>query len=188
MKKYKNKYRIDSARLKGYDYSQNGAYFITICTKNREHHFGKIRNGKMILSQCGVLADVFLHEIPNRHDGVELGAFVVMPNHIHLILIINRGEPPVVETRPASSPCAPVKNEIMAAISPKAGSVSVIMGSYKGAVTRHANRLGFPNGWQPRFHDHIIRDEAEYERIYNYIKNNPANWEKDKFYLFDNGL
>lgn len=198
MKKYKNKYRIDSARLKGYDYSQNGAYFITICTKNREHHFGEIQNGKMVLSPCGVLADVFLHDMPKHHDGVELGAFVVMPNHIHLILIINREKSPVavetrhpnvVETRHASSlPQTPNKNEQMAAISPKAGSVSVIIGSYKSAVTKHANRLGLPNGWQPRFHDHIIRDEAEYERIYNYIKNNPSNWEKDKFYQFNDVL
>jgi putative transposase len=200
MEKYQNKYRIDSARLKGYDYSRNGAYFITICTQNREHHFGEIQNGTMILSLCGVLADVFWYEILRHTEGVELGAFVVMPNHVHGILILNRNESPSdddddVETRHASSlqspqspqsPQSSEKNEQMAAISPKSGSVSVIVGSYKSAVTKHANRLGLPNGWQTRFHDHIIRNEAEYERIYQYIENNPANWEKDKFRESDN--
>ena len=70
----------------------------------------------------------------------------------------------------------------MANISPHAGSVSTIIRSYKSAVTKHANRLELPNGWQTRFHDHIIRNGAEYERIYNYIENNPLNWEKDCFH------
>lgn len=74
----------------------------------------------------------------------------------------------------------------MAAISPRAGSVSAIIGSYKSAVTKHANRLGLPNGWQTRFHDHIIRNEAEYERIHHYIENNPLCWEDDKFYKSNN--
>ena len=70
----------------------------------------------------------------------------------------------------------------MASISPKSGSLSTILRSYKSAVTRHSRRLGFTFGWQARFHDHIIRDEAEYQRISNYIRNNPANWENDEFY------
>lgn len=197
MDKYQNKYRIDSARLKGYNYAQNGAYFITICTHHREHNFGEIKDGKMILSPCGVLADVFWHETMRHTEGVELGAFVVMPNHIHGILILNRDmppppQPPPVQTWHATSLHATSvqrydhdksdKNEQMSAISPKAGSVSVILGSYKSAVTKHANRLGLPNGWQTRFHDHIIRDEAEYQRIEYYINNNVSNWEKDCFH------
>ena len=70
----------------------------------------------------------------------------------------------------------------MAAISPKSNTVSTMIGSYKSAVTKHANRLGFDNGWQSRFHDHIIRNDAEYQRISDYIIGNPANWKNDKFF------
>ncbi|MDZ7876385.1 MAG: transposase [Saprospiraceae bacterium] len=205
MEKFKNKYRIPSTRLEGYDYGQNGAYFITICTKNREYNFGEIKNGKMILSPCGVLADVFWHEILHHTEGVELGAFQVMPNHIHGILILNRDEflpvlpessaelsdtvvADTVETLHATSLQSPQstesseKKQKMSDISPNAGSVSTILRSYKSAVTKHANRLELPNGWQTRFHDHIIRNEAEYQRIDYYIENNVLNWEKDCFH------
>jgi putative transposase len=228
--KYQNKYRIASARAQWWDYGWNGAYFITICTFKRKHFFGKIVNKKMILSQTGVIADILWHEIPNHAPFVELGDFVVMPNHIHGILILNKPDDvntnvetknggdtdtgtntdtdtnfDIVETLHATSlhhhhhhhhhhdprtdpdPSPPdhhqpPKNEKMAEISPKSGSVSAILRSYKSAVTKHANRLQLPNGWQYRFHDHIIRDDAEYQRISDYIINNPANWKDDKFY------
>jgi len=86
--KFRNKYRIASIRLQNWDYRWNGKYFITICTHNMHHLFGKIENGKMILSNVGVLADVFWHEIKNHAKNVELDAFVVMPNHIHGIIIL----------------------------------------------------------------------------------------------------
>ncbi|WP_229598209.1 transposase [Runella aurantiaca] len=88
--KFQNKYRIASARASWWDYGWNGAYFITICTKNREHFFGKIVDSKMQLSSIGVLADVFWHEIKNHAKNVELGAFVVMSIHIHGILILDK--------------------------------------------------------------------------------------------------
>lgn len=88
--KFQNKYRIPSARLQTWDYANNGAYFITICTQNREHFFGNIKNGIMQLSEIGKLAAQFWHEIPNHFPMVELGNFVVMPNHIHGILIIDK--------------------------------------------------------------------------------------------------
>ena len=87
---YKNKYRSASARAHWWNYGWNGAYFITICTQNREHYFGEIQNGKMVLSPMGVLADILWHEIPKHTQFVELGDFVVMPNHIHGILIIDK--------------------------------------------------------------------------------------------------
>jgi REP element-mobilizing transposase RayT len=93
--KFQNKYRIPSARLQIWDYANNGAYFITICTQNREHFFGNIKNGIMQLSDIGRFAEQFWHEIPNHFLMVELGNFVVMPNHIHGILIMNHP----VETR-----------------------------------------------------------------------------------------
>jgi len=87
--KFKNKYRIPSARLQTWDYRWAGAYFITICTQNREHYFGKIEKGKMILSNVGVIANILWYEIKNHAKNVELGEFVVMPNHVHGILILN---------------------------------------------------------------------------------------------------
>ncbi len=92
MDKYKNKYRIPSTRLQHWDYRRAGAYFITICTHDRIHYFGEIKNGKMILSHVGVLADVLWHEIKNHAKNVELGEFVVMPNHIHGILILTEND------------------------------------------------------------------------------------------------
>lgn len=199
MDRFNNKYRIASARAQWWDYGWNGAYFITICTASREHFFGEIQNGKMILSPTGVIADIIWHEIPNHHPNVELGDFVVMPNHIHGILILDKpgdnGGRRAVETGHALS----VDNDIIEtghALSLRnnaktigqqrfqnigKNSVSSIVGSYKSAVTKHANRLGLGNGWQPRFHDHIIRDDGEYQRISDYIVANPENWDRDKF-------
>lgn len=189
--KFQNKYRIPSARLKNWDYRKTGAYFITICTQNREHYFGNIINGEMQLSGVGILADVFWYEIKNHAKNVELGEYIIMPNHVHGILILNGN----VETLHATSlqtkqtkqtqqqtPSSPPKNETMANISPKSGSASTIIRSYKSAVSKHAHRLGFAMEWQERFHDHIIRDIDEYLRISEYIKNNPRNWDSDKFY------
>jgi hypothetical protein len=88
------------------------------------------------------------------------------------------------ETLHATSPQPEfqIKNEIMSAISPKSGTISSVVRSYKSAITKHANRLGFENGWQSLFHDHIIRDDAAYQKINNYIENNPLNWENDTFF------
>lgn len=202
MDKYKNKYRIPSARLSGWDYANNGAYFITICTQNGEHYFGEIINGEMQLSNIGVLANVIWHQIKNRIKHVELGSFVVMPNHMHGILILNKtnhvetlhatSKPPTpkqhneTETLHATSLPPPArktqKNEFMASISPKPNSISTIIRSYKSEVSKHANRLGFKFQWQSRFHDHIIRNESSFQKISTYINNNPANWQQDKFY------
>lgn len=87
--KFQGKYRIDSARLKNWDYASNGAYFITICTDNREHYFGEIENGKMKISPAGAIAHVLWHQIKNHTKNIELGEFIVMPNHVHGILILD---------------------------------------------------------------------------------------------------
>jgi REP element-mobilizing transposase RayT len=88
--KFQNKYRNGTFRAKWWDYGWNAAYFITICTQNREHFFGHKENGKMILSKTGEIATALWNDIPNHHQFVELGEFVIMPNHIHGILIINK--------------------------------------------------------------------------------------------------
>ena len=200
--RFQNKYRIKSSRLEGWDYRWNAAYFITICTAHRKHYFGKIKKGKMEFTPVGVIADILWHEIPHHASHVRLGNFVVMPNHIHGILILNNpgnliandgnengkdrngndgdgndGDGKDVKPLHATAQ----QNPQMAAISPKSNSISTIIRSYKSATTKHAHRLGFEFEWQTRFHDHIIRDQNAFQNISTYIKNNPENWKEDNF-------
>ena len=177
MSKFRNKYRIESSRLQKWDYGWDAAYFITICTKNRIHYFGEVEDGKMILSNIGVLADDLWHEIKNHAKNVEFGAFVAMPNHIHGILVLdgnNRDRDVEMDKNTDTPGQRRFQNQ-------GKNTVSSIIGSYKSAVTKHAHRLGYEFNWQSRFDDRIIRDDASYQRIVNYINNNPANWEKDIF-------
>jgi REP element-mobilizing transposase RayT len=178
--KYKNKYRTAPSRAQWWDYRWNAAYFVTICTRNRAHYFGEIKDGKMQLSSVGILADVFWHESKNHAKDIELDAFVVMPNHIHGILIINGNDDKTFENRPTVNENATIGQQRFQ--NQGKNSVSSLIGSYKAAVTKHANRLGLEFGWQTRFHDHIIRNDTELERIANYIENNVMNWNDDKFY------
>jgi putative transposase len=182
MEKFKNKYRIPSARLQSWDYGANGAYFITICTQNREHFFGEIMNGEMQLNEIGKLAEQYWVEIPNHFPFIELGNFVVMPNHTHGILIIDKSDGDNVETLRCNVSTHTTKNEQMAKISPKSGTLSTIIRSYKSVVSKNARLIHADFNWQSRFHDHIIRDAQSFENIQNYIANNPINWGKDKFY------
>lgn len=178
---YKNKYRSKTARAEWWDYSRTGAYFITICTKDRIHYFGDVVDGKMVLSEMGKIAEQMWIEIPNHHQNIELSEFVVMPNHVHGIIIINNTDEIAnssVQTGHALSPQEPGKNRFQ---NIGKNSISAIIGSYKSAVTKHANKLGLPNGWQTRFHDHIIRDAGAFDRISEYIINNPEKWHLDTF-------
>ena len=200
MKKYQNKYRIASARLQGYNYGNAGLYFITICTANRKHFFGEIIDGKMQLSNIGILADIFWYEIKNHSKNMVLHQFVVMPNHIHGILEIVKNIDDVgndvgcrdvacnvstMDNMAGTDTTKPIPstNEQMSKISPKSGTIGRIIGSYKGVVSKHAHRLELQFNWQSRFYDHIIRNEKSLKHIQSYIINNPANWEKDKFNL-----
>ena len=184
MEKYKNKYRIPSARLQSWDYAWAGAYFLTVCTQNREHYFGNIMGGKMQMSEIGIIADILWYEIKNHAKNVELGQFIVMPNHIHGILILNGGtnNNGDVETRHALSLPPPGTHGHKRFQNQGKNTVSSIIGSYKSAVTKHAHRLGFDFKWQSRFYDHIIRDEESFSKISQYIINNPNNWVDDRFY------
>jgi tRNA(adenine34) deaminase len=161
--------------MKEYDYGNAGLYCITICTANREHYFGEIIEGKIQLSNIGILADSFWHEIKKHSKNIELHQFVVMPNHIHGILEI------VENIGDVGRDVACNVSTQMSKISPQSGTIGRIIGSYKGAVSKHAHRLGLQFDWQSRFHDHIIRNEKSLEQIQSYIINNPENWEKDKF-------
>ena len=174
--KFQNKYRIPSARLKNWDYGNNGAYFITICTSNREYFFGEIvlvnDENEMQLNEIGKLAERFWAEIPNHFPFVELGNYVIMPNHIHGILIINKKNivDDIVETlhcnvSTVNATEAINKKELMAEISPKSGTISTIIRSYKSVVTKNAHFIHADFEWQTRFHDHIIRNSESFERM-----------------------
>jgi len=197
-KKYQNKYRIESARKKGYDYSQNGAYFITIVTKNRECFFGDIVGADdrrdaihrvsttMELSEIGKIAQKYWDEIPRHFPFIRLDEMVVMPNHIHGILWINwdlvGGRDGVLRGRDVACNVSTNtnKNEKMAKISPKRGSLASVIRSFKSAVTIKSREI-LPNfAWQSRFHDRIIRNENELNRIRKYIRENPAKWHRDR--------
>ncbi len=179
--KYQNKYRIPSTRLPNYDYASDGAYFITICTKNMQHHFGHITNGIMHLSEIGQFAEQFWAEIPKHFSHITLGDHVVMPNHMHGILIIDNAKKRTVSKNNPNLDIYP-KDKRMAAISPKSGAIPTIIRSYKSAVTRSARPINKNFAWLPRYYDHIIQNEHAYERIANYIINNPKKWTDDKFY------
>ena len=176
--------------MPNWDYGNNGMYFITICTQNREYLFGDVIAGKMKLNKMGNLAHKYWNEIPQHFPFVKLDEFVVMPNHMHGILIIDKtdgdGDATNATSPPNATPPNTVKNQKMANISPKPGSVSTTIRSYKSVVTKNA-RLSNPDfGWQSRFHDHIIRNEKSFHNISNYIINNPIHWNEDKFYKKEN--
>ena len=179
--KYKNKYRIKSTRFRNWDYGWNASYFVTICTYNREHYFGKIINSLMQLSEIGYLADKYWCEIPEHFPFVELGKFVIMPNHIHGIVVINKpndGRFDVVETQNFTSLQSQItsKNKF----GPQSKNLASIIRGYKIGVTKNAHKIPLNFKWKSRFYDHIIRNDKSYKSIAEYIKSNPKNWNEDK--------
>ncbi|MGB8316872.1 MAG: transposase [Ignavibacteriaceae bacterium] len=166
MKLFRNKYRVEPNRLKCWDYSTPGWYYITICTRNMKCWFGKIEDEKVVLNGFGKTVEDFWKNIPDHYEKIELDYFVVMPNHMHGIIIINS-----VETGHAPS------------LQHHGATLGNVIGSFKSAVTKWAHQNGFTTfSWQARFYDHIIRNEADLFRIRNYIQNNPLKWESDEYY------
>ncbi len=179
--KYQNKNR-KSVRLQSWDYGWNASYFVTICTKNRMHYFGEIENGEMILSAIGTMAYTYWNEIPEHFPFVKLDGFVVMPNHVHGIIIIDK---PNVECNGdhvgtvgtqnfASLP--PTSTEPKNQFGPQSKNLASIIRGFKIGVTKNARNISPDFAWQSRFHDHIIRDEASHQRIKQYIIDNPKKW------------
>ena len=214
-----------SPRATWHDYN-GGRYFVTFCTKNHELYFGDVVDGRMDLSEIGNYALKCIEKIPEINDNVAVPEFVVMPNHVHMIVIIdnpiewpddeqlsqfdqrlpqcdsptdqngnmmhdsgsvglsyqgsrnqdNRWEEPIIDDSQLD------KNEEMRRRSHCCGRLSRIIGQYKSAVTKYANEHEIPFAWQPRFHDHIIRNFTEMNHIAQYVQNNPMKWEMDRFY------
>lgn len=138
-------------RLKDFDYTLGGYYFITICTKNKAHYFGEIMNEEMKINDIGKLAYNCIEKIEEIYKTVKIDKFVVMPNHIHMIMIINK------ETE---------------------NSIYRVIKQYKEYITKQIKE----SIWQKSYYDHIIRNEKDYLRIWQYIDENILKWSLDKYY------
>ncbi len=179
-KKFRGKYRIESTRLRYWDYGSNAAYFVTLCTKHRAHYFGEIRNGKMYRTEIGEIAHRYWQEIPQHFPFVKLGEFIVMPNHVHGIIIIDKPEGQGVPKRIAIK--QPQNDDKPAnRFGPQSKNLASIVRGYKAAVKKYATMHNIEFAWQPLYYDHIIRNEMAYYRISQYIKNNPLKWKEDRF-------
>jgi REP element-mobilizing transposase RayT len=188
--------RRRSIRLQGYDYSQAGAYFVTLCTQNRARLFGDVINGEMRLNVAGnIVADEWI-KTAEIHNRTELDEWVVMPNHFHGIMVItdasatnrddvkkrNTGNYRRADNRPVGRftgrpPVAPT--------GPKPKSVGAVMAGFKSSVTSRVNTYRQSPGsevWQRNYWDHIIRNETELDTLRQYIITNPARWEQDSLY------
>ena len=177
---YKNKYRVSSSRLTGWDYGSNGLYYVTICTQNRVHYFGEIvcendaetQNSETQGSETQNIASLRATiigeiayrnwlDIPNHFSFVELDDFVIMPNHIHGILFINK--PDKIDWQ-------------VNKFGVQSQNLGSVMRGYKASVKAYATTNNIEFGWQPRYYDHVIRNEKEYLNIGRYIANNPEQW------------
>ncbi|GAP71218.1 hypothetical protein SAMD00024442_1_33 [Candidatus Symbiothrix dinenymphae] len=204
--KFQNQYRLKSARAEWHDYG-GGTYFITVCTAQREHFFGEIVDGQMQLSPIGEYLSENLQNVAQHYSYAEMPLYVIMPNHWHAIVFIDGEKTPqkrnsqcrdvachvsdaglynnsdnvVAQMRAGDVARHVSTNETMIDIRAMKGWLSVAIGGVKSAVTKYANGNKIDFAWQPRFHDHIIRDTEEINRIADYIENNPATWDIDCF-------
>ncbi len=178
--KFNQRYR-KSNRLKGYDYTAAGYYFVTICVDKWQCMFGDIIDGKMQLNHYGLIVEQEWLNTEKIRDNVELDEFVVMPNHFHGVIIITRSGMARHATTGARYHAQTMDERQFG--KPMARSLSTIIGSFKSAVTRAVNLLGDTPGdtlWQRSFYDRIIRNEKELFNIRQYIINNPLKWEMDR--------
>ena len=155
-------------RLRGWDYSSPGCYFVTICVKNKECFLSDVVNGKIVPNEFGKIVESRWEWLRNQYRYLELDAFVTMPNHVHgLVRIIPNS---AVTGRDLSLPT----------IVEKIKSLSDIIGAFKTTSSKEIHLAGFPNFyWQRSFYEKIIRSEVEASKIRQYISNNPANWDCD---------
>lgn len=172
----KNFPKRKSIRLKNYDYSTAGVYFITICTKDRKNYFWKpkdiyskfigkniIRPYRIPLSKYGRIAERKLLNIPRIYKGISVSSFVIMPNHIHMLLTVESNQK--------------YSNSKMLDVTEDKASITRVVKQFKGAVSKE---VGF-SVWQRSFYDHIVRSEKDLTKMWLYIKSNPLLWEDDCF-------
>ena len=175
------KFGRQTIRLKNYNYAANGYYFVTICTHEKQCYFGDVVDGEMHLSQIGKIARQYWLEIPQHSKYTYLDKFVIMPNHVHGIIVIDNPDNPSRDVA-----CyVPTNDEwglpqTMSKLSPKLGTLGAIIRSYKSSVTRWCRQNDDDIfHWQSRFYEHIIRDEKSLNNIRRYIIDNPAKWTED---------
>ncbi len=164
-----------SIRLKGYDYSEEGWYFITICTHNRMCLFGKIENGEMVLNEHGRMAQECLMAIPNHYFHAKLDQFVIMPNHIHFVIEIVIGANVMAKNYSTLSQ-SPAPHGTSKTIG------SIVRGCKIGITKLFRENTDIHMVWQRNYHEHIIRDEKSYDQISEYIQTNPLKWQDDKYF------
>ncbi len=162
-----------SIRLKGYDYSSDGAYFLTICVRNCECLLGEIQNGQMMLNHYGESVRAVWEDLPNQVLDIDLDEYVIMPNHFHAILVIEKSgnSAEIYETLDVHD-----EKERRKMILPK------VVGRFKMLATKAINQIREIEGsfWQRNYYEHIIRSEEDCQKIREYIINNPMQWELDE--------
>jgi REP element-mobilizing transposase RayT len=177
-----------------HDYTLNGMYFITICVQNHRCVFGRIENGKMIANSFGQIAHERWCELSKRFPNVKLDAFIVMPNHMHGILVLDNSELPISQSSTVGATLAVAHARAgvntRAGVKPAPTGIPKIIGMYKSLVLHHTLQYFKTNCpdmilgklWQRGYYDHVIRNYIEYETITNYIANNPLQWNNDKLF------
>jgi putative transposase len=174
-------YHRHSIRLKGFDYSQNGYYFVTICVQNREWLLGNIGNGEMTLSEAGIIIKKWWNILPGKYFQIQLDEYVIMPNHFHGIVVINHNvgaihELPLQHDHPSKT------NEM---IMRRRMLLPLVIGYFKMNASKQINvirnTLNHPV-WQRNYFEHIIRNEKQYWAIKQYIQDNVKNWEMDELF------
>jgi REP-associated tyrosine transposase len=184
-----------SIRLRGYDYSQSGAYFVTICTQNKKCFFGNMVNDKMVLNDAGQMVNIIWNELPINYQGVNIDEFQIMPNHVHGIIVLDNGQargPAPTNGQPRGcdngQPQKFDKGQPRG-VAPTAGlSLPDVVHRFKSLTTaryRHGVKQKqwppFPGKlWQRNYYEHIVRDENELNDIRRYIMDNPKKWDLDR--------
>ena len=171
-------------RLPEFDYSQPGAYFVTIVTQDRKTLFGKIVDGEMMLNEVGIMVTALWVAIPQHFPNVESGVFVVMPNHFHGMIFITAGETQGINVG-ARHAVPQEEGAIERFGKPVSGSLPTIIRSFKSATTKAFHEIfGHLEErlWQQSYYEHVIRNERDLQAVYEYIVTNPMNWEKDEEY------
>ena len=190
--KFADRFSVASPRLPNWNYSSPGIYFITICTLNHGNYFGKIIENKMVLSSCGQIThDELINTIQIRKN-ISIDPWVIMPNHIHLLITIHKHtvETPRWDVSTEYNIVSTYKNNVSTNIhhpeiaikNRRPNSIGSIINQFKSVSTKRIRAMGKFFAWQSRFHDEIIKDEKQLIIVKQYIQNNVANWEEDKFY------
>lgn len=185
MKYDPEKHHRRSIRLKGYDYSLPGAYFITICTHQRDLLFGEIMDGVMHLNPFGqIVVTGWLRSAEIRQE-IDFDAWVIMPNHLHGIVLINSLDQPENPVGADGRPPLPSAPQTTETLHRQPRSLSSFIAGFKSATTKQINLLRCtPRApvWQRNYYEHIIRDTLSFERIQHYIQTNPQSWQSDRLH------